>query len=382
MTANSFKRNRLIVLFLLGFVFALLFVKVYQNTKDKYDYIRQHHPQTVVKIAKNIFELNSKETQQLKTDATKEIEKNEKKIEEKIIEEKQEEEKQGAGDMLAQDDSWIKIQHQRQQRLREFCAKKDLKKLPKPKYEHNWIYSDKARVSYCSIPKVACTTWKKIFQVFYGNYRTIQDIKVSKDDVHELKYQYHMGLNIYKANLKTEQYFNFIIVRHPLERLVSGYRNKIEKPFNANFQRRFGSLMLRFNRNNLTEQEYRAGKGVTFHEYINYIIKTPMNKIDEHFGGMQELCHICNTKYDFIADMSTLYDDSDIILKQIGWYDRLQFPKKSKDNYVKGAVDIAPEYINRLSDKILNKVYEKFRDDFEAFGYKFDIKEIRKGTFY
>ena len=219
-------------------------------------------------------------------------------------------------------------------------------------------------------------------QVFYGKYKTIKDIKVSKDDVHELPYQYHKDLNIQKATLKTMQYFNFIIVRHPLERLVSGYRNKIEKPFNPNFQKRFGSLMLRMNRKNLSEAEYRAGKGVTFHEYINFIIKTPMNRIDEHFGGMQELCHICNTKYDFIADMSTLYDDSDTILKLIGWYDRHKFPRGSKDNYKKGAVDIAPEYINRLSDDVLNKVYEKFKDDFEAFGYKFDINGIRNGTFY
>ncbi|XP_066915087.1 carbohydrate sulfotransferase 11-like isoform X2 [Clytia hemisphaerica] len=278
--------------------------------------------------------------------------------------------------------SWMKTQYERQQRLREFCAKKNLKTLPQPKFAHNWIYSDKARVSYCSIPKVACTTWKKLFQVFYGRYNDTQSMKMSKDAVHELKYQYHMKLNQYEANLKTMQYFNFIIVRHPLERLVSGYRNKIEKPFTPYFQKTFGSQMLRLSRKNLTEAEYRAGKGVTFHEYINYIIKTPMRKIDEHFGGMIGLCHICNVKYDFIADMSTLYDDSDIILKLIGWYDRHKFPRSSKDTYKQGAVDIAPEYINRLSDDILKKVYEKFKDDFEAFGYKFDIKGIRNGTFY
>ena len=61
--------------------------------------------------------------------------------------------------------NWMEVQHERQQRLREFCAKKNLKNLPQPKFAHNWIYSDNARVSYCSIPKVACTTWKKLFQV-------------------------------------------------------------------------------------------------------------------------------------------------------------------------------------------------------------------------
>ncbi|XP_066915123.1 carbohydrate sulfotransferase 11-like isoform X2 [Clytia hemisphaerica] len=280
------------------------------------------------------------------------------------------------------EDSWMAVQFERQQRLREFCAKKNLEDLPQPKFAHNWIYSNNARVSYCSIPKVACTTWKKLFQVFYGRCQRVEEIEISKDDVHELRYKYHKNIDSYTADLKTMQYFNFIIVRHPLERLVSGYRNKIEKPFTPYFQKKDGSQMLRLSRKGLSEAEYRAGKGVTFHEYINYIIKTPMRKIDEHFGGMIGLCHICNVKYDFIADMSTLYNDSDIILKLIGWYYRLRFPRSSKDSYKKDAVDIAPEYINRLSDDILNKVYEKFKDDFEAFGYKFDIKGIRNGTFY
>ena len=210
----------------------------------------------------------------------------------------------------------------------------------------------------------------------------IDNITISKDDVHNLKYKYHMSLNQYEADLKTLQYFNFIIVRHPLERLVSGYRNKIEKPSTPWFQEKYGSQMLRLSRKTLSEAEYRAGKGVTFHEFIDYILKTETNEINEHFAGMQELCHICNIKYDFIADMSTLYDDSDTILKLIGWYDRHKFPRNSKDSYKKGAVDIAPEYINRLSDDVLSKLYEKFKDDFEAFGYKFDINGIRNGTFY
>ena len=174
-------------------------------------------------------------------------------------------------------------------------------------------------------------------------------------------------------------YFNFIITRHPFERLVSAYRNKIENPFSPFFQRVYGSKILRMSRTGLTKEEYSSGKGVTFKEFVDYVIKTRMNDLNEHWMSIFSLCNICGVKYDFIADMSTLYDDSDQVLKLIGWYDRVQFPRSSKDSYAKAAVDITPEYLNKLSDIDLETLHRKFKMDFDAFGYEFNLTNIRKG---
>ena len=175
-------------------------------------------------------------------------------------------------------------------------------------------------------------------------------------------------------------YFNFMITRHPLERIVSSYRNKIEKPFGTHFQVVYGSKMLRMFRKNLKPEEYDAGKGVTFNEFVNYVLKTNMNILDEHWRGIYSLCNVCGVKYDFIADMSTLYDDSDQILKLIGWYDRVQFPRSSKDSYAKAAADLTPEYLNKLTDFELIGLHKKFKADFDAFGYEFDLLKIRKNV--
>jgi len=254
-----------------------------------------------------------------------------------------------------------------------------LKSYNDPKLRHNWIYSDEVGVVYCSVPKVACTTWKKIFQVFYGYYKHPLDIKVSKDKVHDLRYRTFTSISAKDAGLKTQMYYNFVIARHPLERVVSAFRNKLEKPFGSYFQVAYGSKILRMFRKNLTPAEYKAGKGVSFIEFVNYILITSMGNLDEHWRGMYSLCGLCGVKYDFIADMNTLYEDSDVVLKQLGWYDRVVFPRGSKDSYKKAAVDLTPEYLNRLTDEQLNGLYKKYIQDFMAFGYTYDLKRIREG---
>ena len=205
------------------------------------------------------------------------------------------------------------------------------------------------------------------------------DIKVHKDAIHELSYKSFDKLSVEQVGLKTQMYYNFIITRHPFERVVSAFRNKLEKPFGTWFQTTYGSVILRKFRKNLTAQEYKKGKGVTFPEFVDYIIQTPMSQLDEHWRWQYGLCNICGVKYDYIADMSTLYEDSDNILRAIGWYDKVQFPAKSKDSYKKAAVDLTPEYLNKLSDEQLNSLYSRYQYDFLAFGYEFNLERIRSG---
>ena len=108
--------------------------------------------------------------------------------------------------------------------------------------------------------------------MFDGHYNHTTDIKVHKDKVHDLKYNSFDKITIVSAGVKTQMYFNFIITRHPFERLVSAYRNKIENPFNPHFQRAYGSRMLKMSRPGLTEQQYKSGKGVTFKEFVDFVI--------------------------------------------------------------------------------------------------------------
>lgn len=274
-------------------------------------------------------------------------------------------------------------------RLREFCKNKaksaatkitnsgkakQNERLAKQKDMH-FMYSDEASVIYCYIPKVACTNWKRIFQVFYGNVKHPLEIK-GKEKVHVLDYKSFAELPLDEITWRQSSYYSFLFVRHPFERVLSAFRNKLQDPYNTQYQLRYGARILRMFRTNLTEAEYKSGKNVTFSEFVEYIIRTHEKHgypgLNEHWTSMNELCHPCIMKYDHIGEMDSLVHDSQTILEEIGWSDRVEFPVKAKDKYKKKLTALVQQYYLQVPKASVENLYKIFEDDFKAFGYVID----------
>ena len=105
-----------------------------------------------------------------------------------------------------------------------------------------------------------------------------------------------------KHRLKT--YFKFLVVRHPFDRLVSGYKDKLANS-NIHYERSLGKKILKMIHPNLTKRVLRQGKGVTFPEFVKYIISNGNHIKDPHFRNMHELCYPCHIQYDYIAKLET-----------------------------------------------------------------------------
>jgi hypothetical protein len=116
------------------------------------------------------------------------------------------------------------------------------------------LVNDEKKVLYCPLTKTGCTSWKlamvsstSTFQREHPNHNMSeilagQDLKFSiRDknklllDVHDSKVLQKYGIR--KINLKDlkiqdyKDYFKFIFVRDPYDRLVSGYSQKLEGHF-------------------------------------------------------------------------------------------------------------------------------------------------------
>ncbi|XP_066910676.1 carbohydrate sulfotransferase 11-like [Clytia hemisphaerica] len=265
-------------------------------------------------------------------------------------------------------------QLQRQQHLKEFCQNNRRLRTEKFKIrDFHFIYSDKASALYCYIPKVACTNWKKVFQVMDGNYETPLDIK-GKEKVHYLKFNTFEKTNLTEIEWRRNLYYSFLFIRHPFERVLSAYRNKFQDPYNEQYQRVYGSRVLRLFRKNLTEAEYKAGKNVTFREFADYVIRvhTKREFVNEHWDTMHNLCHPCRVKYDYIGSMDSLIEDSETVLKEIGWYNRVKFPAKATDKYKNKLPTLMKQYFSQLPRNVTMKLYKIYEADFKAFGYSAD----------
>ena len=125
---------------------------------------------------------------------------------------------------------------------------------------------------------------------------------------------------------RIEKYYKFMILRNPLERLVSAFRNKIESPLQKgrdNIGERVKRIILqKYRKPELVFWERTAythdNISVRFPEYVRYIVETDMDELNEHFVPSLELCHPCIVKFNFYGNFRTLSSDVKQIMEKFG----------------------------------------------------------------
>lgn len=162
-------------------------------------------------------------------------------------------------------------------------------------------------------------------------------------------------------------YTKFLFVRHPFERLLSAYRNKLEQRHDSSryFQSRFGRRIVKRYRVNATERSLRDGDDVTFAEFAAFVADTRDTVFNEHWAPIDRLCRPCAVNYDFIGKHESLFQDSDYLLKHVVGTADVKFPKGPDSNTSTELV----KYFTSLHHKTILRLYNVFELDFKLFNY-------------
>jgi len=132
---------------------------------------------------------------------------------------------------------WLRHTHRspkesRLQQTRNVCSR--LKFFTKKSYIswNKFFISDRLQYVYCSVPKAACTSWiltlLKLTGKDLSRITSVYDVHDKRVTDKILEREVHYEGNGQGSNeiMRLKNYFKFTMVREPLDRLISAYRDK------------------------------------------------------------------------------------------------------------------------------------------------------------
>ncbi|NWI43781.1 CHST9 sulfotransferase, partial [Picathartes gymnocephalus] len=259
------------------------------------------------------------------------------------------------------------IQNSRKNILASVCMKNNLNK-PGSKLDSNvanqLFVEHKHKFIYCEVPKVGCSNWKRTIFLLQSDM-IAEASEIEHDNIHHTSLI--KRLVSYPPALQKEflsNYTKVMFTRHPFERLVSAYRDKLlhSEPFYSTTVADEIRAMFRKNKN--------SSEKVSFQEFAKFIAAKPPHTLDIHWKPMFLLCDPCNIHYDIVGKYETLGLDSEHVLKVIGAPKSLQYPSLKRYRSEKRTDgDITLEYLRQLTSAQIEELKKLYQMDFFLFNY-------------
>eukprot|EP00271_Cylindrocystis_brebissonii_P022373 TRINITY_DN8592_c0_g1_i1.p1 TRINITY_DN8592_c0_g1~~TRINITY_DN8592_c0_g1_i1.p1 ORF type:complete len:741 (-),score=152.52 TRINITY_DN8592_c0_g1_i1:297-2519(-) len=203
------------------------------------------------------------------------------------------------------------------------CASPPITPIIKQRIAAQIYIDEKVKVIYCSIPKVACTSWKTWFRQVAGlpnpNDTWIPHIP-GKSGLKELWLTYSEADAM--RLLTRPDFFKFTFVRNPLTRLASVFLEKHIRggvPYSRrHWNRKFFSLLPPAK---LGVLHSRADGLLRFQDFVGLVgdvMQLKRQDIEPHIAPQTDMCMLDSIKYDFIGHFETLDADVAHIMARLG----------------------------------------------------------------
>lgn len=176
-------------------------------------------------------------------------------------------------------------------------------------------------------------------------------------------------LTLKDMQFRLENYYKFMIVRNPFERILSGYRNKIEPRLRADKLNTFPDsikrkILMQYRPNELLYWQKTSRKfniSVTFTEFVRYLIETSKMELNEHFAPSTDVCHPCFVKFDFYGNFKNYSHDATALVSHLK-----ANPKFYRDKSLHTSSEQTVNYLSRYYAQLSQ------RDKVQLFGSWYD----------
>ena len=169
-------------------------------------------------------------------------------------------------------------------------------------------------------------------------------------------------------------YTKFLVVRHPLDRLLSAYYNIVHKSSNGLGP---GPAVIR-----ALELKYKTQRSkLTLTQFVDFLTSTkpvPASVLyDRHYDTFAHACDVCNIHYDYVIRHETMGDDATEVLNMLGFpADYFRHAEKvhpgTRRSYTLGLGEKYLYEYNNVPRSKLKKLLRRYQVDMNVFGYGFD----------
>ncbi|WP_216824141.1 sulfotransferase family protein [Dietzia sp. WMMA184] len=172
---------------------------------------------------------------------------------------------------------------------------------------------------------------------------------------------YQVGEEFY-ANEVLQSYYKFTFVRNPYTRLLSCYLDRIHGNPRSVPRRRFNTV-----------SGFSSNDEVTFSDFVQIISSQKSIDMNDHWRDQYSNLLAGNVSFDFIGRFENMREDLEHVFKaripDSDLYRRLE--RQNNSPQVTSAGSLLSKY---YSDELVEIVSERYRMDFETFGYSTDLE--------
>ncbi|XP_053402167.1 carbohydrate sulfotransferase 14-like [Mercenaria mercenaria] len=233
------------------------------------------------------------------------------------------------------------------ERCQIFLKENNLRLNPnkKCKFDREFMVSRSYNLTVCYNCKVASSNIKRVLYVldhnFTGDINNLSTLmtglycRTLMDDFQQIMSEKRHNINV-------------MLVREPLERLLSAYRDK--RPYWGYFK----------------------NPSFPFKEYLKLILDEKMKKMDRHIYPYFERCRPCEMQYDFIVAPNQFDDDVKTMLQAISASRKPDVPKRNETGYAPKSSDkLLKQYFSKIPNDMIHKLWEIYYKDYYIFGFPY-----------
>jgi hypothetical protein len=218
--------------------------------------------------------------------------------------------------------------------------------------DNNFFVSSQYSYVYANVPKVACSTIKKVLVTLVE--QTNVDFNVNKRESNPLK----RPSEIFDDVSGMMSFYVFSFVRNPYDRALSAYLDKIvgNKP-----EKKIITNIL----------DCKEDEKLSFDDFLFALTKVPCHRLETHFRPQSLLLCLSEVEYNYIGRFEALAEGLDIILKKIAPHSKKSIKSSLKVLSVRhhktNATAKRSMYMSQKAIRLVNDIYAS---DFINFDYK------------